>query len=166
MNDYLHVLWQSDVKSVYPRPVIAPNRGKAASTAYLGDDSVGSIYFAWAGPCFEVSFTLCPNRRYFRHNILIVSSDLDTIHIPFHYRFISITELNISSTLGHSTKAVVRECNRCGEKRLSRGSRTSTVDVKTVARHRIRPSPFCPDPVFSCTEAPPLETRLGGHVHE
>ena len=70
--------------------------------------------------------------------ILVVSSDCVYRHnISISLTLFHLTCISSHSTLGHSTKAIQRASTG-----VRRGSRTSTVDVKTVARHRIRPSPF------------------------
>jgi hypothetical protein len=76
------------------------------------------LFIFVAGPCF-VSLMLCPNHRHLRYNILFVSSELCTLIQSFYHFIIISSHLHISSTLGHSTKAIHTVCNYSRSKRVS-----------------------------------------------
>ena len=110
------------------------------------------LFIFVAGPCF-VSLMLCPNHRHLRYNILFVSSELCTLIQSFYHFIIISSHLHISSTLGHSTKAIHSVQLLEVEEGLGHQRWTSRL-LRGIGSDHLRP-----DPVLSCTEAPRHSTR-------
>jgi hypothetical protein len=118
------------------------------------------LFIFVAGPCF-VSSLLCPNHRY---NLCCLSHRIvyfDTIVLSFlifHHHFISLAHLIIHA------RALTQQRQFSVQLLESEGSRTSTVDVKTVARHRIADQTIS---VLTLTSPArrPRHFRLDGDLH-